>query len=210
VDAFRTAIPIFISVVLGIYLVASGLKIFIVVITLVVFYAVGKAFQMIARSLVDNDLRLAIFIWQFALFVPMAGIAATTYATTYVSLEATDWLKAMPGNMVDRTWLAPRASDIGKALVGALNTLIAAVWLDHAKSSASTLWPSGQIKEAFNTSFRELLDQWRASNDPCADSLQRAIMDERATDEILGWGYPAALQRLEMVRRLKAGTWPCS
>lgn len=206
--SFRTAIPVFIGIVLGIYLLAAGLSLYPAAGVVALVFAAGWIFEAAGRSLLRRAPVRSVRLWQGSVLMAVSAIAATTYTMTYISFKATGWLALMPDDLVDKIWLSSNAADIGKTLLGALNTLVAALWLDDAKSPTGKLWPSGQIKEGLKLTFRDLLERWKVDEDQRYLFLRRAVSGDMATDKISGWDFDAIVGRADMIERLEAGIYP--
>ncbi|WP_162894692.1 hypothetical protein [Rhizobium terrae] len=138
------------------------------------------------------------------MLAPVAIIATTTYATTYISFEINGWLKNLPDWLAaDNGRASTKANEIEKVLVGALNALIAALWLDNAKAPTGKLWPSGQVKAAFEKTFRQKINEMKKKEmderkpDPRRPDLERAVSDDQA-----GWDYEALIERARSIQNL--------
>ena len=151
---------------------------------------------------------MAVKCWQWGILLPISVIAVTTYSATYVSFEMSNWLKLLPEWIVDHEWVKAKASDLSKILVGILNTFVAALWLDGAKKPTGKLWPSGQIKSAFETEFRDEINKLKKVGRDHLE-LENAVTGEMVRDSvdptasaITGWDYPALVGRARIIERI--------
>lgn len=80
-------------------------------------------------------------------------------------------------------------------LIGAVNSLFAAAWLDSAKDPASSLWPNQRHRLA-------LAETFSGRNTPAADSdLYHAVFSDATKDNsVKGWSFLARWKRANIIK----------
>jgi hypothetical protein len=138
--------------------------------------------------------RLAVVLSVGGYGLVTVAMVLTTYATVLVAA-------ALPG------WLGPDqplAVDAARVIMGAVAGLLGAAWLDDARSPSSTLWPEGAYRAALRRAYfgAGFLNFPRP---PEMERLYRAVNDDRADEDIEGWGLAARWRRAEAIRALDPG-----
>lgn len=194
----RDAVPVFLGVFFGIFLIVSHLSVQVGGATLAVLALVGRGGHVAAKARLFDTPARAVMIWQVAIVTPIAVIAVTTFLTTYVAFEAAGWLAKLPDTWVNKTLITDRSADLQKVLLGAMNGLIAAIWLDNAKDPTSTFWPSGQIKAALGSTFQPTITAMKKANYPHT-ALQDAVSLPAGGPGISGWTYAMLAKRATVI-----------
>lgn len=124
---------------------------------------------------------------------PVGLIALTTALSTWLGLNLKELIDKLPVWMLSQEEVTDEFKTFSKVLTGAINTLIAALWLDNSKDADSKLWPAGQIKQAFEHAFRADVNRLKTEKKPFHD-LEDAITGN--PDE---WRFREAVKRAQIV-----------
>ena len=79
-------------------------------------------------------------------------------------------------------------------IMGAVNALFAAAWLDNARDPNSRLWPGQRHRLA-------LIKAFSGSAAPTSDSIlyYAALMDTTKDNSVKGWGFTAPWARAQII-----------
>ena len=127
----------------------------------------------------------------FRLFL-LGGLLAAAIGVPLVDnvFEVPNWLGTVPEERVDH---------VTGVVVGALNALIGAIWLDAAKDPASTLWPQGRQRKLLFEAFSGV-EKLKSPRDEAMELLYSAIYDDQVSDrDIAGWSFSARLARAQVI-----------
>lgn len=191
--ALAESVPVFVGVVLGLALLFSSLSGGVVLLICLGLVAIGQGFSTAAKVRLKQNPVLSVRIWQGGVMLPVGLIALTTALATWLGLNLKDLIDDLPSWMLSQQEVADEFKTFSKVLTGAINTLIAALWLDNSKDADSRFWPAGQIKPAFERNFRENVNQLKTEGKPFQD-LENAITGDPGK-----WRFRDAVKRAETV-----------
>ncbi|MFW2541452.1 hypothetical protein ACN2XU_02335 [Primorskyibacter sp. 2E107] len=192
--ALAEAAPVFIGVLLGLALLFSSLAAAPVFGFCVFLCIAGLAISRAARTRLSDDPARAVVLWQGAVLLPVGLIALTTAVITWFGINLQALVALLPDWLLSQEEVSASYKPFATVLTGAVNTLVAALWLDDSKDAKSGLWPAGQIKPAFEAAFRKDVQALKEQN---KDYLP---LEEALTGDPEKWNFRRALQRAETVK----------
>ena len=191
--ALAESFPVFVGVVLGLALLFSSLSGVVVFLICLALVLLGRGFSTAAEARLKQNPVRAVRIWQGGVMLPVGLIALTTTLATWLGLNLKELIDDLPHWMLSQQEVTDEYKTFSKVLTGAINTLIAALWLDDSKDADSKLWPAGQIKPAFERAFRTDVNRLKDQGETFVH-LEEAITGN--PDE---WWYRKALDRAQTV-----------
>ncbi|NKB28688.1 MAG: hypothetical protein GKR99_14515 [Rhodobacteraceae bacterium] len=134
--------------------------------------------------------RFATWLYQGGYVLVFIIIAASTAFASWLAFAVPGWLAAVP---------EAQQSHVSGVVVGALNALIGALWLDAAKDPESKLWPQGRHRAHLSAAFADV-DKLKGDRDSNMELLYSAIYDDQMTErDITGWSFAARLARAGII-----------
>jgi uncharacterized membrane protein len=135
------------------------------------------------EATLKSSIRRANALFQIWYLVPFAWIALAAAITTKVALTLPELLAT--GELDGKV--------VAGVLLGALNALVAAAWLDHAKDPNSALWPDEQFRKALREAFA---NEPRVEVNNGNNDLNKVVFDDDIPSKrISGWTWAARYSR---------------
>ncbi|WP_319529580.1 hypothetical protein [uncultured Cohaesibacter sp.] len=153
----------------------------------------GWLFSKAADARLENSPVAAVRIWQGGVMLPVGLIALTTALATWLGLNLQELIDNLPRWMLSQQEVTDEYETFSKVLTGAINTLIAALWFDNSKNADSVLWPAGQIKPAFERTFRKEVNRLKTENKPFLH------LEDAITGNPGEWRFRDAVKRAQVV-----------
>jgi len=142
----------------------------------------------IAVSCVRSWPRTATILFQSWYVVPIVLIVLTTYLTTWLAIELPNWFTQVA---------ATEKKVVTGVILGAINSIFAAAWLDNAKDPNSSLWPNQRHRLA-------LMSAYSGDESPTPDSELYYVVfgDTTKSNDVKGWGFWARWKRAKLISDL--------
>ena len=160
-----------------------------------VLLGVGFGCDRLAEGWVRRRPRLASWLYQGMFLAIFAVVALSTGLATWLALKVPGLLPQIPEGELDT---------VKGVVVGALNALVAAAWLDDAKKGEEgRLWPAARQKTALSAAFADdpkLVIPLGGERSAALQKLFDAVYSPEADDgRITGWSFGDRLARARII-----------
>lgn len=197
-DGLRSSAPVFVGTLLGLFAVYSGMDVGPVAGVLAVIASVGAVFRWSGRAALRTNPVAAVRMWQGAVLVPVALIAATAWGLALCGSAVVRILPLLPSWLVSVPTDAADAKGLLDALNGAIATFVGAMWLDDTTAGKSPLWPPAQLQAAFETAFRPTINDYKSATPP-RPGMDHRTLERAVTGDETGWSFADAMARARVV-----------
>ncbi len=151
----------------------------------------------LAKSWVRSRPVVATWLFLASYGVVFGVVAGTAGLATWLAISVPGWLPNVPEGEL---------KTVSGVVIGALNALIAAAWLDNAKDEDGSLWPQARHKSALSDAFAgadKLKTPMGGARSPEMERLYFAVYGDTAdSGQVKGWGFTARLARARIVKTL--------